>query len=312
MAYITNEAALDAANTAFETAANAIFDGQVPGIWSQFTTLRKQTGKSAELDLVDGLPQFREWLGSRQRKNLRAYALNKPIRKWEMTIGVPVDDINGDRTGVVADRLTGFAKRAEVAYDQIMIPALVANPVGYDDVALFAATHGRGGSLADQDNITTGALNYAAYQTALVTMGNYTDYYGEPLDITPTHIICGNAQAEVAMQVSGSEKLVGLDNAGLIGGTVVTSGIMRNYHGGEVGVLVSPRIAGNRWFVADLSKGDAKPMYAAEFLAPRVDILDDPTSANVFYDDEVIYGLTTKLTPMPMAWQTIYGNPTGS
>ena len=312
MAYITNDAALDAANTAFETAANSIFSGTVPGVWSQFTTLRPQTGKFAELDIVDGIPQFREWIGSRQRKGLRAYSLNAPIRKWEMTLGIPVDDINGDKTGVVADRLSDFAGRGAVAYDQILVPELLSNPVGYDEVGLFAATHGRGNSLADQNNIVTGALNYAAYRTARSTMRQFTDYYGEPIGILPTHLMVGPEQEEVAMQVTGSDKLVGIDASGDLGGTIVDAGMLRNYIGGDANVIVSDRISGNEWCTFDLSKGAAKPMYAAEFLAPRTDILDDPTSENVFYRDEIIYGITAKLTPMAMAWQTAYGNPTGA
>lgn len=312
MAYITNDAALDAANTAFESAANDIFSGKIPGVWDAFTTLSPQKGKFAELDLVDGIPQMREWLGSRQLRNLRAYALTQAIRRWEMTIGVPVDDINGDRTGVVADRLTDFAGRGSRAYDQILVPELVANPTGYDAVALFAATHPRGDGLADQDNLTTGTLNYAAYRTARASMRQFTDFRGEPIGIIPTHVMVGADQEEAAMQVTGSDKLVGTDASGELGGTVINANPLKNYIGGDAAVIVSDRIAGNRWFVFDLSKGRAKPMYAAEFLAPRVDILDDPESPNVFFDDEVIYGMVAKLTPMAMCWQTAYGNPTGA
>ena len=114
------------------------------------------------------------------------------------------------------------------------------------------------------------------------------------------------------MQITGSDKLVGIDASGDIGGTIVDAGLFKNYIGGDAQVMVSDRITGNEWCVFDLSKGDAKPMFAAEFLAPRTDILDDPESQNVFHDDEVIYGLTAKLTPMAMCWQTAYGNPTGS
>ena len=287
-----------------------IFSSGVPGVWEMFTTLQAQQGKFAELDIVDGIPQIREWLGSRQLKNLRAYALTKPIRAWEMSIGVPVDDINGDRTGVVAQRLRDFAARGAAAYDQILVPFLQSNPVGYDDVALFSAAHPT--EAGTQDNLTTGAINYAAYRTGRAAMRQFTDFRGEPLGIVPTHLMVGPDQEEVAMQVTGSDKIVGIDASGDLGGTIVDAGVIRNYIGGDANVIVSERISGNAWFMFDLSKGRAKPLYAAEFLSPRTDIFDDPKDPNVFFEDEVIYGMTAKLTPMAMNWQTCYGNPTGA
>ena len=310
MGYITNDAALDAANTAFEDAANDIFSGASNNVSDLFTTRTPQVGKFAELDLVDGIPQIREWVGSRQLKNLRAYSVTAPIKPWEMTIGIPVDDINGDRTGVVAARVRDFAARAERIYDQIMIPALLSNPECYDGVSLLSAAHERGSGLADQNNLTTDALNNTAFQAAMAAMSLFTDYHGEPVGITGTHVLVGPNQREVAFQVTGSDKIVGVDASGNYGGTIVDAGVLPNYEGGSVNVLVSDRIVGNQWFLMDLSKGRAKPLYAAEFQAPRTDILDSPTDSNVFHDDEVLYGLTAKITSMGMNWRTIFGSQT--
>jgi len=308
MGYITNDVALDAATTAFEDAANDIFSGENNNLSDLFTTRTTQTGKFAELDLVDGIPQIREWVGSRQAKNLRAYSLTAPIKPWEATIAVPVDDINGDRTGVVAARLTDFAARTARVYDQIMIPALLANPICYDGSALLSAAHDS--EAGPQNNITTDALNYSPFQAARASMRLITDYRGEPIGLAPSHLLVGPALEEAALQVTGADKVQVVDANGQLGGTGVDAGVIQNYIGTGTQVIVSSRIKGNQWFAMDLTQGRAKPMYAAEFMAPRTDSFTDPKDPNIFYDDEAIFGITAKLTPMGMNWRTIYGRVT--
>lgn len=315
---IVNEANLDAVNTAFEDAANKIFSEGAPGQWQTFTTLRSHTGTSAELNLVDGIPQVREWLGSKRFKQLRAYKLNKTLRKWEASLRVAIDEINGDVTGVVAARLRDFVTRQATVYDKIMTDELLANPACYDGQNLLANSH----PLSDDhpnattyDNLSTSALGYAVFKTAAQTLEEMTDFEGEPLDVTPTHLMVGPAQTELAQQITGSDKLVGLGDDGELvaaGGSSIdsTSGMFKNYIGGSVMVIVNKRVTGNEWFLMDLSKGDMKPMYAAEFQAPRHDAKDRPEDDNVFYNDEALYSLTAKMTPMAMLPQLIYGSVT--
>lgn len=309
MGSIINEASLDAANTAFETAANDIFSGDLPGAYQVFTTNLNMRGKRKfELDLVDGVPQLREWIGSRQFGQLRAYTLTKSLRKWEQSIRVDVDDINADAGGMVAKRLTDFVNRASRIYDKIVFDELLSNPTGYDGVALLSNSHPVNG--ATHDNLGA-ALTYATFKAGMEAFAGFTDYEGEYLGLSADTLVVGPALMELAMQITGSDKIVGVDNAGEIGGTAISSEKLPNYQGGSVRVVVSDRIQGsgysNSWFLVDTKQGLAKPMCLGEFVAPFSTIKDSPEDDNVYHDDEVLYSLTAKATPAAMNWQTIYG-----
>lgn len=307
---VLNKANLDAANTAFETAANGIFSNGVPGVWSQFTNKKTHEGTSAELIVVDGVPQAREWLGAKQVKQLRAYKKNLPLRPWEATISVPVDQINGDRTGAVAARVADFARSTSAMYDKIMLDMLIANTVtGYDGVALLSNSHPNVNGTT-WDNLEAAALTMALFKTAVNSMRAVMNEGGEPLGMSPTHLLVGPDQEEMGKICTGSDKIFGTDNAGAIGGTVINSAVLRNYIGGSVNLIISERITGNEWFLMDLSKGEQKPLYLAEFQPPTTVIKDADDDDNVFFDDEAIFGIVAKASPCPLNWQCIHGSVT--
>jgi len=303
---------LAVANTAIEDAASRLFAMGVPGQYQQFTTVRSVTGTSAELNVVDGIPQVREWLGSRTLKQLRAYRVNKPLRAWEMTLRVPVDAINAG--GAVSQVLSGFAARAATFYDKIMTThAFLANPTCYDGQALLSASHPVASGTVD--NLEAAALTAALFHTAWESIVNRTDYEGEPLDLTPSHLMVGPALSNEAMLITGSEVPYGITDGGEIvqpGGSSVDANavLMTNYRGGSVDVIVNKRLTGNQWALMDLTKGDIKPFYGFQFVAPTVVIKDNEDDDNVFFNDEVLYGIHSKYTPLAGMWQLIHGSVT--
>lgn len=309
MAGILNQAQLDAANTAFETAATSIFSSNEQGQANLLTLERTHTGTSVDLVVCDGFPAIREWTGSRQTKQLRAYHVNKILQDWEATIGVPVKMINGDRTGVVAESLANFVRSAVEAKEKIIWDTLLANAVtGYDGSALLANAHPNVAG-STWDNLEAAALTMALFKTAVNAMREVKDEAGRPLGIQPTDLFVGPDLEEMGKICTGSEKIFGTDNAGAIGGTVINSAVLANYIGGSVKLHVVPYITGNQWFLTDLSKS-TKPMYLAMFSPLITTIIDDPKSQNVFYDKQVLYGMSMSATPTPLSWQCIHGSVT--
>ncbi len=305
---IVNGAALDAINTEFNAAANEVFSGGAPGTWEMYTTKQPCSGTSVTLPLVDGVPALREWLGPKQFKELRGYALNGALRKWEASMRVPLDEINGDKSGVIAARLRDFVGRNATMYDKVISDAILANPTGYDGVAFLSASHPNVNGTT-HDNLES-AWSYAIVRAAMNTMELVTDEEGENLGVFPTHLMVGPANSREAMELTGSDTPRGFDAAGEPDGTVIQQEIVQNYKGGSIEVLVNKRWRGNQWLLMDLSKGMAKPMFLGEFQAPAPAVKDQPDDDNVFFDDEALYSLTAKATPLPMCWQLAHGSVT--
>lgn len=310
---IVNNDALDAVNTALVSAAQDILANGVPGVWRQFTTVEPKDGLSATLTVFDGVPRTREYIGPKQFHQLTKYDLQLPLRSWESSMAIPVNEINQDPSGAVASRLQGFRSMVASFYDEILIDELISNLTGYDGVALLSNSHPRLAGLAVQDNLTTNALNFAELENAKQWFRSVTDGKGKPLGCQLTHVMVGPAQETIAQQVTDSTQLVGISDTGEYvqpGGTGVdaSGGGIANYIGGSAAVIVTPEITGDEWFGLDLSKGRSKPMYVAEFETPQLTILDRNEDHPVFYADEVHMSIVGRMTPSAMNFQTIYGS----
>lgn len=308
---LVNSSNLDAINTAFITAVNATFGDHPAGTYDQFTTLVPVEGTSADIVVVSGVPALREWFGAKQFKDLRAQKLDVALRKWEKSIRLPIDEINGDRSGVLGERIADFVASSAYMYDSIVYTSLLANPTGYDGVSLMNNSHGNVGTGGTSDNLTTSALSFAEFRTGVEALEDMKDEAAEPLNVSPTHLLCGPAQRRAAMEITGSDRPVGISTTGAIATSGVTAGVtLQNFIGGSVSLIVSPRLTGNEWMLMDLSKGRRKPMMLAEFQAPRAVIKDQPDDDNVFYNDEALYSITAKATPTAGDWHLIYGSVT--
>lgn len=303
---------LDTARTTVETSVNEVFGDRPPGVWSAFTTVVPASGTKYELNVVDGAPAPREWIGSKQFGGLRAYKLSGDLRKWERSLRIAMDDIRGDSNGVVNARLADFVSSTGDLYDYILLTELLSNPTGYDGVALMSNSHPNVGGSGTSDNLTTADLSFTELRNAREAMWEMKDEAGEPLNVTPTDILVGPESERIAMEITGSDRPVAVSNAGALDATsnVVAVTNLKHFDGGSLRVHVSPRIGGGQFFIMDLSRGRRKPMYLFEFEGPRADIKDDPKDDNVFFQDEALYSITAKASPAAGDWHCIYGSVT--
>jgi phage major head subunit gpT-like protein len=86
-------------------------------------------------------PALREWLGDRVVKSLGAYEYSLTNRKFESTVAIKRDDIDDDLTGTLAPVFQRMGEMAALHPDSLIAEAITANPIGYDGVALFSASH---------------------------------------------------------------------------------------------------------------------------------------------------------------------------
>lgn len=312
MAAVINKTNLAVINTAFYTAINEAFSGKTQTQYELFTHKMAASGTSVDVVVVDGEPTVREWLGERVFHDLTAFRRNYPVRTYEKSLRIPVDEINGDQGGVIAQRVTDFVKSAAFAYDDIVISELVSNPTGYDGTTLLSNSHGSVGGSGTTDNLETAAVTFALANTANDAVKQMKSIYGEPIEGAVTHLMVGTAQERIGMEITGSDRPVVMGSTGTqdAGSAGQSSVLLKNYIGGKWGLIVSPRITGNEWFAMNLSAGSRKPMVLAEFAKPSGVLFDKPTDACVAYNDEVHALLTFKCAPIPGDWHTIYGSVT--
>lgn len=308
---MTGASNLDAANTAFTTAVSDVLSGSADAVYTQFTETIQAEGESIEVLVCDGLPMMREWVGSKQYHDLRAYSQNYPLKQYEATFSLPGTKVRGDKTGVVAKRVGEFAARIPSMVDKIVIDALVANSLtGYDGVALLSDSHVNVGSGGTSDNLTTSALSFSTFKTAVQSIEETADENGKFLGLQCTHLLVGTAQKRIGMEVTGSMRPVAMDTSGAQDTTsnVNAAVLLQNYIGGSVQLIVSPYITGNQWFAMSLNQPGVRPYGLAIFReATHIPLTEDRDPAR-FENDEYRWSIEFDATPFPMAWQSIYGS----
>ena len=297
------------ANTIFREAVSSVFSEAPPGVAANFCDIDASfSGKDYELDVLLSFPQFREWIGERQRKSLRAAAKREPLKTYEMSIQVPRRHVEYDNLNVFTQNINRWLGGGDWL-DQVIVPQLLANTAtGYDGSALLANSHAWSNSTGD--NLTTDALSFASYQAAREAMGDFQDEDGKPTPFRPTHLLVGPELERTALEVTGSLRPVPVSNAGALDATsnVVAAVNLENYIG-DAAVLVSPRITASQWFVMDLSRAGIRPFYCGvgrnptamppsedDFYKREKDMLDYFT----YYDMAVVVG----------EWRCIYGSVT--
>jgi phage major head subunit gpT-like protein len=304
---------IDAANTAFTTAVSDVLSGSAQSVHAQFTDVIEAEGESIEVLVCDGLPMMREWVGAKQYHDLRVYRANYPIRQWESTFALPGVKVRGDKTGLVAKRVGEFAGRIPSMLDKIVIDSMLANALNcYDGTTLLSNSHANVGTGGTSDNLTTSALSFAEFKTAVQAVEETADENGKFLGLQVTHLLVGTAQKRIGMEVTGSMRPVPAKNDGTFDGTssIVAAPLLQNYLGGSVQLIVSPYITGNEWFAMSLNQPGVRPYGLAVFRSAHEIPLVDESDPARFDNDEYRWSIEADLTPFPMAWHTIYGSVT--
>lgn len=309
---LVGSANLAAINTAFDTTANKIFAGGIPGAYQAMTQTISGLGDSTSIEIVvaDGLPQVRQWTGMKQFFDLRTYKLNSKRVPYEASIALPRIQVDGDKSGVLGQRVADLPKRAASAYNKIVMAAFVANSaLGYDGSALLANSHAN--TAGNADNLEAAALTLALLNTGIKAIELRTDELGEPLGLYARKLLVGPAQRRLAMQLTGSMQPYAMTTGGVEGtSTIESSFLIENYTGGEIDVLVDPRLTGNEWLLFDDSQAGIRPFYLAEFRSPVAIAQTDPSGEARFQLDEYRWSVEFDIAVFPGAWQCCHGSVT--
>jgi len=133
--------------TGFRANFQAGFAGIAPE-WREIAMEVPSSTASNTYGWMGDLPEVREWVGERVVHELNAYGYTLANRRFELTVGVDVDQIDDDQYGIYAPIVTEFGASVGRFPNRLVMSILKAGTTagiatGYDGVPLLSAQHPR-------------------------------------------------------------------------------------------------------------------------------------------------------------------------
>lgn len=136
-------------------------------------------------------PALRKWDGGRHAKTLTDLGIQVLNDPFEATIQMRRVDMIFEKLGQHRQKITDLGLRYNTHWGKLYTDLLVANPVGYDGIALFSASHVEDES-GTQTNLTTSDITTvsaptaddmrAAILAAVTQLSSLKDGAGEPIN----------------------------------------------------------------------------------------------------------------------------------
>ena len=241
------------------------------------------------------IPNMREWIGEREIQNLITHDYTIKNRTFELTTKIPVNDIADDQYGVYAPLISEMGLAAKKHPD-----TLVFNLVGkgfeencYDGVPFFSDMHPLGKSQKVQSNMGTKKLCAQSYAEARSQMMTVKGDNSRTLNIVPDLLVVAPQNEAVARELLFADMIAGSSN------------INKN----TCELLVVPELTDypNQWYLF-CTKRYVKPFVFQERESAKLVCKNKESDDNVFFDDEVVYGIKARYNVGFGLWQLAYGS----
>lgn len=115
--------------------------GEQGALYEQFCTTVPSTTAVEVYPFLKSLPRLREWIGDRVIHSLEGADFSIKNRKFELTEGVPRDNIEDDTYGLYAPVFQEFGRSSREHPNELAVETLEANPLCYDGQQLFDGDH---------------------------------------------------------------------------------------------------------------------------------------------------------------------------
>ncbi|RXE49210.1 Mu-like prophage major head subunit gpT family protein [Chromohalobacter israelensis] len=133
------QALFKAYKTNFQQGFNSL--GEQGALYEQFCTTVPSTTAVEVYPFLKSLPRLREWIGDRVIHSLEGADFSIKNRKFELTEGVPRDNIEDDTYGLYGPVFQEFGRSSREHPNELAVETLEANPLCYDGQQLFDGDH---------------------------------------------------------------------------------------------------------------------------------------------------------------------------
>lgn len=115
--------------------------GDQGSLYESFCTVVPSTTAVEVYPFLKTLPRMREWVGDRVIHSLEGAEFSIKNRKFELTEGVPRDNIDDDSYGLYGPVFQEFGRSSREHPNELAVEVLTENPEGYDGQPLFDTDH---------------------------------------------------------------------------------------------------------------------------------------------------------------------------
>lgn len=269
MSGITEAAKLQGIQTAYKALfQEALNRKAAEATYTAYTSEEDIDGKYLEFAWLTNDPVMAKWVGKRVYDAMRAEKTSIVAEPYQKGFKESIIDILGDKSGLIAKNIADKLNNPAADKDKLAFAKLITGfaDTGYDGVAYFSTAHPNGPAGANQSNTSSDALTRSSFKAARQAMQELSDENGEPLGISPTVLMVGPSNEDMARELClGQYRLQGISDTGATdpASGIDAAGAVDNVSRGYgIRVVVNPRLKGaydGHWFLIDDSKG-AKPI----------------------------------------------------
>lgn len=280
--------------TGYNTLFNKAFT-ETPINHTRISMTVPSTTREVNYTWMGQIPNMREWIGSRVVQNLMLYDYIIKNKTFELTIKIPVNDIEDDQYGIYSPIFSEMGLSAKKHPDTLIFE-LLGNGFkkqSYDKVPFFSDNHPLSDKKIVQSNKGTKKLTAASYAEARSQMMMIKGDAGKSLNITPDLLVVSPQKEAVARELLFADLIAGNTN------------INKN----TCELLVVPELADfpEQWYLFCTNRY-IKPFVFQEREKPKLICKNKETDDNVFFDDEIIYGVKSRFNVGFGLWQLAYGS----
>lgn len=304
-------------NTDFVEVGRTLFgDREAFGPWTKWAGELPMDGDELVGFMLGATGAVAEITGDRLWQSFREYARRVPAKKYGPPgIEIEAIKVTNDKSGAIEGRLKAYLASARDGFGKPVNDFYVTNPTCIDGVALINGSHtfDSGGSTWTNDSST--ALSAAEMGVIVVAMRGRLDEFGVPLGINPTHLMCSSNLEQIALDITGADRVMGITTAGnpamaaLIGSGAAAMPNWVNQRG-RLEVIVNPLMTAGTYAFMDLSRPDVRPIYYGIAKPFAAYVVDDPQSEPFKERSSYAYYAEGYMALLGGVPQCIYGKDT--
>ena len=289
---IVNQANLHGLTIGYSTAFNKSFEN-IQSNHQKVATIVPSTTGEQDYKWLGQMPSMKEWIGEREIQALAAYDYSIKNKKFEMTLGIPKDDIEDDKYGVYTPLFSNMGEAAALHPDELVFGSMMNGfeKKCYDGLSFFHTDHKVGDKT--YSNRSDEKLTRDSYKKARAAIMSICGDKGKSLKLVPDLLVVSPALEEAAKLILEADQIEG------------TSNVLKN----TAKILVEPMLAEHPeyWFLLCTNRF-LKPFIYQIRKAIKFTSLTKDTDENVFLLDEFLYGADGRSNAGYGFWQMAYGS----
>lgn len=269
--------------------------GMARPFWSRLAMKVTANTKHMSLPMHAATAKLRRWDGERKVVGGKAYDYRVTPDKFELTLGIPIEEIEDDNIGAWQHTMEDMGMQIELWPDDLVSAVLIEGEsgLGFDGKPFFANDHELKAGATIDNLFTSTSLTKANLAASIAEMKSWVGEDGRPLRVEPNKLVVPPALEDTARDILESpliSTVYGSNTAAAAG-----SNTMR----GRLELEVLPELSADAGgsdtscYVMDCSK-PTKPLVFVERVAPTVTNKNSASDDNVFNDDEIRVGVRAR------------------